>query len=528
MSKFYLKPNVQIDVLINQWTVTMPMNAPIPASYFTKQQVKIMESYIESPEDHIILANDPAFVGGPFINYSDNKVAEIKKLLANIIKNQAQSFELIEGIEATYKLLENMQGHSLTALYAQLPECLRGKVELVYDLQHRPIIRFIERMFYNDTYYNPNTQSTCLSLIDHDVRPFVLSTPKLIGNTEVQLKIPFASEKYDFLAKLRETPHSLEEIMQNFPEVAPNKQELFKSFFSADAPKSKYTKPDSEQLRVRYFGHASMLVEYHGVSVLIDPFLSYDYITNLERYTIIDLPEKIDYVLITHGHLDHVVLETLLQIRYKVSNIIVPKNSGMCIADPSLKLLFQKLGFTNIHELEDLEELQITNDFTVVSIPFLGEHHDLAVRGKNAYVLKARNKKLYFAADSANLDPLLYQGIHQIIGDIDVAFCGMECDGAPLSWFYGPLVAKPISRVDDYSRQGSASNSEQALDIVETLKCKEAYIYAMGLEPWLAYILGLNYKEDSKQLIEANKFVKACEETGIKSKILYCKDEFIF
>ena len=40
--------------------------------------------------------------------------------------------------------------------------------------------------------------------------------------------------------------------------------------------------------------------------------------------------------------------------------------------------------------------------------------------------------KLLFAADSCNIEPRLYEHIHRDVGDVDVLFLGMECDGAPL------------------------------------------------------------------------------------------------
>ena len=44
---------------------------------------------------------------------------------------------------------------------------------------------------------------------------------------------------------------------------------------------------------------------------------------------------------------------------------------------------------------------------------------------------------MLFAPASCNIDGTLYEHIHDVIGDVDVLFLGMECDGAPLSWIYG-------------------------------------------------------------------------------------------
>ena len=103
-------------------------------------------------------------------------------------------------------------------------------------------------------------------------------------------------------------------------------------------------------VRWRYFGHACILIESQGTSMLFDPVLSYTYESGISRYTYLDLPDQIDYVLITHNHQDHVLFETLLQIRHKVKNIIVPRSGGR-LQDPSLKLLLQNCGFRNVIEM---------------------------------------------------------------------------------------------------------------------------------------------------------------------------------
>jgi hypothetical protein len=86
----------------------------------------------------------------------------------------------------------------------------------------------------------------------------------------------------------------------------------------------------------------------------------------------------------------------------------------------------------------------------------------------------------------------------------------MECQGAPLSWFYGPLLGKTVSRRDDESRRGNASNCARALEAIECLDCKSVYVYAMGNESWNRYLLGLEYAGDSIQITESDKFVEQC------------------
>ena len=55
--------------------------------------------------------------------------------------------------------------------------------------------------------------------------------------------------------------------------------------------------------RVTWLGHATVLVETAGgTNLLIDPFIEH----NPKFPKDFKLPEKIDYILLTHGHFDHI------------------------------------------------------------------------------------------------------------------------------------------------------------------------------------------------------------------------------
>ncbi len=523
-----IRPNLQLEPLSNQWYVSLPMLAPIPhAMVISDSYIPIMESYVEAPEEHLSLSQDLSMVGGPFINYERDRSKEIFDLLERIKSSQNHLIEFSNAIKSfTLNLNNRANGSSLEAEYNNLPDILKGYVELVYDMSNRPSMRFIEPLLYKSKYYSLDTQSVCCSLVNEDKRPFVLSTPRLLDDTRVQINLPFKSQCYDDLCRMREIPGSFSDIIEKL-KVPSDKINLFESFVEFTSSPKENVDYKGKDIRIRYFGHACLLIEYNGISILTDPFISYDYPTENHRFTFSDLPSSIDYVLITHGHLDHIVLETLLQLRYKIKNIVVPKNSGSIYADPSLKLLLHHLGFSSIIEVDELDEICVNHNVQVSAMPFLGEHHDLNIKAKVAYLLTIQDKKIYIAADSSNLDPFLYDHIRDIYGRIDVLFLGMECDGAPLSWFYGPLMPEKLDRDSDYSRQGSGSDFKKAIAIVDSLEPLEAYVYAMGMEPWFTYVLGLNYEKNSKQLLESDKFIKECNSRGIPSERLFMKKELI-
>ena len=100
-------------------------------------------------------------------------------------------------------------------------------------------------------------------------------------------------------------------------------------------------------------------------------------------------------------------------------------------------------------------------------------------------------------------------------------------DGAPLSWLYGPLLTRPIDRSMDASRRLAGSNYEQAIDIVNRFRCKEVYVYAMGQEPWLNYVMSIKYTEQSRPISESNKVIKECCSRGIVAERLFGEKEIL-
>jgi L-ascorbate metabolism protein UlaG (beta-lactamase superfamily) len=364
-----------------------------------------------------------------------------------------------------------------------------------------------------------------LSLVESDDRPFAYSTPRLEEEGRLQLNIAFSHPGIDELFKMREVPQTFGYIKEALG--LKNGQEAMLATFLTEAPPPppKTPKYEGDSVRIRYFGHACVLIETKDVSVLTDPVISYDYANDDDnRYTYADLPETIDYVVITHSHADHLMFESLLQLRHKIKNIVVPRNGGGSLEDPSLKLILQNTGFKNVIEVDELDSIEIEGG-SIDAVPFLGEHADLNIRTKTAYLVRLGGKQVLFMADSNNLEFMVYDHIHQLYGDIDVLFIGMECEGAPLTWIYGSLFSRAIDRKMDRSRRLSGSNFESALDIVNRLNCKKAYVYAMGQEPWLCYLTSIKYTNESRPIVESDKLVEACKQQGTFCERLYGSKE---
>jgi L-ascorbate metabolism protein UlaG (beta-lactamase superfamily) len=528
MTLHYLKPTIKAEPLIWQWYAWPHLIPPINAGCnIVERHLRIMESYVQNPQIHSQAVKDPKMLGGPFIDLDSQKIDEIKELINQTQKDCQQPILLNDAIKELDRALQSeAQGDSLETYYERIPTPLKGFIELVYDLNNHPSIRLIEPFIYQ-AYYSTQNQLIALSETNSDYRKFVLSTPRLDQEDEVYLNIPFSDPKLDRLFKMKEEPQSLDEIQALF-EIPESKQLLFQSFFTTTPPSIADDRNyQGEGGRLRCFVHVCLLVETKSVSILFDPVISYSIETNeVPRYTFCDLPDHIDYVVITHNHQDHIMFETLLQLRHKIGSIVFPANHLGALEDPSIKLILKHIGFESLIELKEMETI-ILKDGAIIALPFLGEHSDLNIQSKLSYCIKLKDKQFLFAADSNNLDTSLYDHIFNYIGSIDMLFLGMECDGAPLTWLYGPLLSTPLKRTHDRNRTLSGSNFEKAWKIAQKSNCKVAYVYAMGQEPWLSYIMALNYSPDSPQIIESDKFLQACQENGIESEKLFGKKEWI-
>ncbi|MDT7808149.1 MAG: hypothetical protein QOJ70_1962 [Acidobacteriota bacterium] len=524
--KVYFRQDVVAEPLFNQWYAWSYLISPATAAMFVaNSHLKIMRSFVSAPQVHVAALKNPAMLGGPFLDYDAGRAGEVNALIDRTVAEHPHMLALAEAIKSLDEMLQReADGHSLEPLYQKVPDALKGYVELVYDLNNHPSIRFIEGFLYRSPYYDEASQSVALFAGGKEERRFAFSSPRLKNSDRLHLRIPFSSPTLDDLFKMKEVPQPLSYI-KSLLGVADEDEELFSTFFTPEPP-TPARRYDGDDIRIRYYGHACVLVETKDVSILCDPVISYRDEGGIERYTYADLPEQIDYVLITHNHQDHCMFETLLQLRHKIKNIVVPRSSSGGLADPSLKLIMKAVGFDNVYEMDEVESVEIEGG-SILGVPFLGEHGDLNIRTKMAFLVKLHGRSILFAADSNNIEPRLYDHVYDVIGDVDVIFLGMECDGAPLTWLYGALLTKPMSRKMDQSRRFDGSNCDKGLELIGRLNPKQVYVYAMGQEPWLTYLTSIQYTEQSRPIVESNKLSEQCQTRGLTAERLYGQKEIL-
>lgn len=519
-SQYFLRPDVVVEPLVARWYAWPHMVSPATACLnVAYRYLPLMESFVSAPSAHEAACNDPKLRGGPFVDLPASRLDEMRELIAVSKHNLADMIQFGSDLRHALRLvMKNAVGFSIEKYYSELPDSIKGYVELTYSLAGSPDINVFEALLYSKNVHRPDTQSALLYQVKDDARPFAMSTPRLPSPHALEITQPFSSEVYDFLAKLRVAPQSLDEIAQALS-VPDEKIELLLGLLTEHCTE-RPAKQVLNKTRWRYFGHACVLVETpSGVSILLDPFVAYHREGDSTRFTLNDLPDHLDFVVLTHNHADHVSIETLLALRHKVGTVVVP-SSGSSLADPSLRLMLESIGFKNVISLESFQNIS-KDDLALTALPFLGEHGDLDIRTKAAWLVKSEAETLLFAADSNNLEPKLYDHIKETYGTIATIFIGMECLGAPFSWSYGPYLPLAIDRKKDQSRRLNGSDFERGLKVITSLGCENVYVYAMGAEPWMQFVTSIDPAEESIPAVNAKQLVEHCMSIGLKAERLF-------
>jgi hypothetical protein len=111
------------------------------------------------------------------------------------------------------------------------------------------------------------------------------------------------------------------------------------------------------------------------------------------------------------------------------------------------------------------------NNVSITGLPFFGEHADLDIQTKLAWLVKIGPHAFLFAADSCNIEPRLYEHIHREVGDVGciVSWYGMRWRASKLA--LRPLLTQRVERAMDESSRVAGSNYEQSKSIVDLFHC---------------------------------------------------------
>jgi L-ascorbate metabolism protein UlaG (beta-lactamase superfamily) len=139
---------------------------------------------------------------------------------------------------------------------------------------------------------------------------------------------------------------------------------------------------------MRWLGHASLLFECDGQSILIDPFLTGNPLAPIKPDTV-----KADFVLVSHGHGDHVG-----------DTVAIAKRTGATvIANYEIAGWMQKQGIKKTHGMQHGGAFQFPFGRVKLTLAFHGSQLPDGSDGGNPcgfYVTFKDGKRVYDAADT--------------------------------------------------------------------------------------------------------------------------------
>ncbi|MDS0527973.1 MBL fold metallo-hydrolase [Clostridium sp. SHJSY1] len=146
---------------------------------------------------------------------------------------------------------------------------------------------------------------------------------------------------------------------------------------------------------INWYGHATTIINLSDTLILTDPVLS-NKLGFFKR--VVEKPFKLedmkfDYILLSHGHMDHTDLPSLRKLN-KSATIIVPKG---------YKRIMKLLGFKNIvvlrhNEVYEDDKIKITS----LKAEHDGRRYYIGIDDEsNSYIIEKNQKKVFFAGDTA-------------------------------------------------------------------------------------------------------------------------------
>lgn len=445
-----------------------------------------------------------------FIGWFENQNSEFKsafRKLENFSKDWTKFLEI----------LSSQSGYCLDGLYGAMPEAIRGGVELFYSGLNKPSYRLNGMANIEDASKN--------------LHSFVLSNARELPNwkywwgedaLELDLKRPLEHLSCTTLTDLVLQPANFDEVFEkiSFDVDRDTLEKISEEFFLKDSFDHAENNLDAQ---VQYINHATVVVSRGNVSVMVDPLLNfYDHKAQVSLYDY--APRKIDYILITHAHYDHIDLSTLITLRNRIGKILLPRASDI-ESDFSLKRALENYFPGRVLEVDSFETLGIDKDFSITSLPFQGEHSDL-ISPKATWLISASGKNLWFGADSRAIDISMHKFIRNKYGSLDGMFIGTVCEGSPLNRAYPHFSSNTIEE-NSKSRTTKGADHNEIYEMIDALNPKNVYIYALGFEKWLSSFLGEPIKRYSEEF-DLLKDLIAEKNIGIKNLSMLINPQNIY
>jgi len=156
---------------------------------------------------------------------------------------------------------------------------------------------------------------------------------------------------------------------------------------------------------ITWFGHSSYLIQINGLNVLVDPVFSgrtspVTYLGNkaydgADIYKAADMP-RIDVMVITHDHYDHLDYETILKLKDNVGLFVTSLGVGS-------HLEYWGVTSSKIKELDWWETAAISDDTEFTAAPARHFSGRGMIRNKtlwSSFIFKTKGYSIYLGGDS--------------------------------------------------------------------------------------------------------------------------------
>lgn len=167
-------------------------------------------------------------------------------------------------------------------------------------------------------------------------------------------------------------------------------------------------------MKVTLLGHASLLVELGGLTILMDPvftdpFMDGAVVSCPAREVYLERLPRVDVVFLSHAHFDHFHLRSLARLRRDVQIL--------CPEDPAIPYALQQLGFRSVRTLPVGELVELGQDCQLLTT------HSAAPVIEFGVVVKAPTGTLWNEVDTV-VNPATVQDVRERMGQVDLLFTG--------------------------------------------------------------------------------------------------------
>lgn len=164
-------------------------------------------------------------------------------------------------------------------------------------------------------------------------------------------------------------------------------------------------------MKLSYHGHSIVLLENNGSKMIVDPFITGNELTDLHADEL-----KVDYIVLTHGHNDHVG-DTVEIAKRTNATVVAPVELADYIGSKGIEVVAMNIGGKNEFEFGSVK---FVHAFHSSSYTF-GENGDLIYTGMpTGIIIEAGGKKIYHAGDTGIFGDMKL--ITELNGPFDVFF----------------------------------------------------------------------------------------------------------